>query len=355
MKPIELHNFPGREVIWNDKNYLYFGGTSYLGLQSLDGFTQTYSRNLLIYGTHYGASRNSNIRLGTYHKAEAYLADWIGAEASLCMSSGYLAGQLVTEYLLSSGHKLFHAPGVHSALSRGFSEVYSDYTTLRKALENHLATNPEATPAVLLDSIIIQEDSFPYYGDLKNLPLENCILVADDSHGIGVVGIKGSGTYEKLIELGARELILCCSLGKSMGIPAGCVAGNAGRIEQFRKTAFFGGASPPQAAGLATIVEKETLIQEAIQLLHHNNTTFLSTLNHGHNLQYIENYPVYECTDEELFEYLFEKGIIITSFRYPSETDPPQNRIVISAFHTKTDLSLLSSAINNFYRDHTIK
>ena len=86
-----IQRIPDREIFIEGKPYLYFGGTAYLGLQNYAPFKTLYLKNVSEYGMHYGASRKSNIKLNIYEQAEQQLAEWVGSEGCLTMSSGYLA------------------------------------------------------------------------------------------------------------------------------------------------------------------------------------------------------------------------------------------------------------------------
>jgi len=94
---IYIDGFPGRELELDQKRYLYFGGTSYLGLQTHKKFQDMYISNIRKYGTNYGASRKSNVRISVYEATENYLSHFVGSEACCTLSSGYLAGQLVRQ------------------------------------------------------------------------------------------------------------------------------------------------------------------------------------------------------------------------------------------------------------------
>ena len=52
-----LEHNPGRSFTSNGVEYLYFGGTSYLGLQTHPDFLKGYAENILKYGSSHGASR----------------------------------------------------------------------------------------------------------------------------------------------------------------------------------------------------------------------------------------------------------------------------------------------------------
>ena len=131
-------SFPGRSVMVENKEYLYFGGTSYLGLQTDTTFQDIFIKNTRIFGTNYGASRKSNVQISVFEKAENHLAKLVGSEACITLSSGYLAGQLVSQFLSNSKHPFFYAPNTHSALYQHKIKTYDTFAALNTALRAQL-------------------------------------------------------------------------------------------------------------------------------------------------------------------------------------------------------------------------
>ena len=206
-----IDHFPGVILDIDKVKYRYFGGTAYLGLQADPVFQELFIGHVKNYGTAYGASRKSNIRLAIYDKAERFLADWTGSEAAATLSSGYLAGQLVAKHFNTDKFKAFYAPNCHSALfleKEGSipPKPYVTYTTLGIAVRQHLDVKQARTPVVFLDAIDFSGTSYPEFEGIKSLPLEDIVLVVDDSHGIGLVGPGGAGVYPLLKQLNVQRI-----------------------------------------------------------------------------------------------------------------------------------------------------
>ncbi len=210
-----IDGFPGREIIIGDKKYLYFGGTAYLGLQTDDKFQDLFISTLENMARTTVLPRKSNVRLSIYEKAESLLADVVGSDTALTLSSGYLAGQFIAQNFNKPEYKLFYAPNTHAALYNNYNKPFSTFSELNQAIKEHLKQNDKVIPVVFLDSIDFKECNYPEFKGLKKLPLNQLILVVDDSHGIGIIGTKGEGVYRTLQKFHAKELIVCCSLGKS--------------------------------------------------------------------------------------------------------------------------------------------
>mgnify|MGYP001817891796 CR=1 FL=1 len=122
-----------------------------------------------------------------------------------------------------------------------------------------------------------------------------CILVADDSHGLGVCGSRGRGSWEALQKFNFKKLLLCSSLGKALGITAGMVAGPARILDELRKTPFFEGASPAPPAGVATlgVALSEGWYEKQYKRLVQNTTYFYKLTNPLQLLKSQPPYPVF--------------------------------------------------------------
>ena len=343
-----IDSFPGRKIVIEGTAYLYFGGTAYLGLQTDTEFQEIYIHNVKRYGTSYGASRKSNVRLSIYNETEEYLANMVGSEACITLSSGYLAGQLVSKFFDAEAYRSFYAPNSHSALFTSKTKQYTTFTTLNIALREHLASRHAEIPVVFMDAIDFSGSNYPDFEGLKWLPLEDIILVVDDSHGIGVVGENGTGVYRILQKLRPKELVVCCSLGKGFGIQAGAIFGTATRISNLTKTDFFGGASPAAPANVATLIAADAIYSEKRSVLQKNITLFRDCLNDISQFRYMENYPTYCFGDPQRTRFLEKHQIIITDFSYPDEDTARVNRIVLSAAHLEDDILRLTAVLNQY-------
>ncbi|MGB7393983.1 MAG: aminotransferase class I/II-fold pyridoxal phosphate-dependent enzyme [Pricia sp.] len=342
-----VESFPGREIVLKGKKYLYFGGTAYLGLQTDEDFQQLFIENIRKYGTNYGASRQSNVRISLFEQAENHLADFVGAEACATVSSGYLAGQWVAQALNNKTHRFFYAPNSHCAMAPVKTKHYTTFTALNIAIREHLRDrqNPP-TPVVFLDAIDFSGCNYPDFEPLQLLPLDKILLVVDDSHGIGIVGKKGEGIYRMLSRLTIGELLVCCSLGKGFAIQGGAVFGRRERISELMNTPFFGGASPAAPAALATLMDAESLYSQKRKKLRKNIALFRESLKNPKKFSGMKNHPAFSFADVQLTEYLEQNGILLTHFPYPDDQAHVMSRIVLSAHHREEDVARLTGLLN---------
>ncbi|MCL5244922.1 aminotransferase class I/II-fold pyridoxal phosphate-dependent enzyme [Cellulophaga sp. 20_2_10] len=343
-----VSSFPARKITVDGSKKLYFGGTAYLGLQKHKKFLKVYINTIKKYGTNYGASRKSNIKISIYDKAEKHLAKIVTSEACVTVSSGYLAGQLVCDYLKSEGHSLFYAPNSHIALHQQKTKNYDTYKELTNAIENHLKET-DIPPVVLLDSIDFNGLNYPSFNGLKKLPLDKIILVADDSHALGLPLNNGTGCYAQLHKLNPKELLVCSSLGKGFAIQAGAVFGKTKRIEQLKNTAFFGGASPATPANLATLVDANAIYIKRQKKLRQHILQFSEGLQAKDEFSYMPEHAAFTYSNQNITTYLEKHNIIVTSFNYPDKDSPTMSRIVVSAHHKKKDITKIVHLINTLF------
>ncbi|TMU57019.1 aminotransferase class I/II-fold pyridoxal phosphate-dependent enzyme [Flagellimonas algicola] len=343
-----IDSYPGRTIYKNWKEYLYFGGTSYLGLQLDKEFQDLYIKNLRKYGTNYGASRKSNIQLKIFEEAETHLAKLAGSESCITLSSGYLAAQLVVQALVKQGHPAIAVPNAHIALSTDNVIQTASPKEFHTKLSEILNLDKNIVPVILFDTIDFSKGQYPDFELLRQLPLDKIILVGDDSHGIGIVGTQGNGCYSMLKQLEPVQLIVCSSLGKGLGIQAGAVFGDKAAVAMLRDTSFFGGASPASPAFLSTLLNAGDIYNKRRGILM-KHLEFMEGIPHFKQLfTHITGHPTFEFCNPELAKFLEQNGFIFTNFNYPDDNGPIVSRIVLSAYHKKEDIHKLADCLHNF-------
>jgi 8-amino-7-oxononanoate synthase len=337
------NQLPSRIFTTNQQEYLWFSGTSYLGMPHHQGFRENFAKALSQYGMSWGSSRNSNIRLDIYEKAEIELAKFAQMPATLTVSSGMWAGQLVINFLQKPDTKFFFAPKTHPALWEGSSLQLEDWEKglnysewASKIFEKVRECNAE--------NIVICSDSVgsPYveafdFQWINELPEgRNITVVVDASHSFGIKnGIVSRST----------KFIITASLNKAMGMTGGVILSDSETISSIRQSPMFAGASPMMPALLETFVNSLDYFKEQQQKLFKNIAYFNSLIPQDFFFDSIENYPAY-CTHQSgVHEYLKENGIMTACFPYPTATDLPVTRLVISALHLEEDLEKLAGVL----------
>jgi 7-keto-8-aminopelargonate synthetase-like enzyme len=342
---LKTHSIPGRTIRLDGREHLYFSGAAYLGMAQHPVFQEYLREGLAAYGAHFGGSRKSNIQLAIFEEVEEYLARCTGMESALVFSSGTLAGQVLLK-ALSGEAILSAAPGVHPALwGEGAVPGNGDWGSwAEQAAEACQQSGPPlALLSNALDPLSVREYDFSFLRDIQ--PRRRVLLIVDDSHGFGLRGIEGAGIFPSLSTLTHVECLGISSLGKACGIPAGAVFGPRHWIQRIWDGPFFGGASPAPAPYLHAFLRAGDLYALQRQTLREQVQHFLHHLPQAVHLRHIPDFPVFFSADEALSPRLEAKGIVLSSFRYPSAEDPVFTRIVINSLHTRADLEKLLEAL----------
>ncbi|MCH7397421.1 aminotransferase class I/II-fold pyridoxal phosphate-dependent enzyme [Belliella sp. DSM 107340] len=347
MEPIFQNNKIDRTIWAEGRECLYFSGTSYLGMSASDAFASYVNIGMQQFGLSHGLSRINNVRLKIYQDFELFFAKNAGAENALVFSSGFLAGHAATSFLENEVDAIFIAPDTHPAvLPNSYKKhIYPNAKSWIHACQEFDKNNFGKKLLILANAVDALKPEIHDFSWIEALSGRNeYMLLIDDSHAFGTTGIDIFGTYSKWKKLPV-ELLISGSLGKGLGIPAGIVLGSEKIIEKLSQQAIFRGASPPPPAYLWAFLNAQTLYQNQHKKLKHN-ISFFKSIASGLNLQTCDHdFPVFRLFVEDITQRLLNNDIVISSFPYPSPSDPAVHRLVISAWHEEKDLLDLKAAL----------
>jgi 8-amino-7-oxononanoate synthase len=351
LKTFQTDCLPGRLATVAGRTYRWASGTDYLGLAHCPQYRRALAEGIERYGTHFGSSRNNTLRLRIFEDLETDLAAYCGAPAALTTSSGLGAGQTLLRYLRQSRPDavVLYAPGVHPAL---WGE---DYQPTPGPLPDWLAELPRRVAAlaprpvlVCLDSVGSPHTARVPLGALREVP-ENALVLVDDSHGLGLLGPDGRGSYADLLPLGARVYVVS-SLNKALGTPAGLILGPTAELAALRRYPLFSGASPlPPAYAYALrqvlpdLPARHAALQAGIR-------TFVEALGEAvAGFAWLNGYPAFTTATPGLHEHLLAADILTACFPYPGPTDPAITRLVVTPLHLPADLRYLAESCRAFF------
>ncbi len=197
------------------------------------------------------------------HQAlEEALADFLGREAVVLTSSGYLANLAALTALAGRGDtivqdRLCHASLVDAARLSGAQlkrYPHGDAAAARRQL-----SGTDGHRLLVTDGVFSMDGDAALLTELAALARdEQATLVVDDAHGIGVLGEGGGGLCE-LQNLGEDEVpVLIGTLGKAFGAAGAFIAGTRALIEHLEnhgRSVIYSTALPPVTveAGLAAL------------------------------------------------------------------------------------------------------
>ncbi|CAH8286901.1 7-keto-8-aminopelargonate synthetase-like enzyme [Mariniflexile fucanivorans] len=336
-----IDGVPDREIIINGKPFLYFGGTSYLGLSSNEAFQNNVISGIKKWGTAYGSSRNANIKLAVFNKAEHLFAKLIGADAAVTCSSGTLAGKLVLDYLSKNINGFYHYPKTHPAILHPNSKpVFVD-----GKLHPNLLTNTFETIVITVDAFLgleVMPTSFNFLNDISSH--KKIILVVDESHSLGIFGNYFETVFSTISNEKLFKKIIVSSLGKALGISGGIIAADEDFIDGLKEEPNFVSSSSINPAYLEAFLGSQEIIKIQQKKLKSNLAFLFDGLNLNSDFKFHKNYPVIYCINEEISNFLLTKNMVITNFKYPTYKKV-MSRIVITANHTEADLYSLKQAL----------
>lgn len=350
----QIQKIPSRTVQTEKGEYLWFGGTSYLGIPYNAHFQELVKFGLENYGANWGSSRNNPLQLSIYSEVETFLADFAKAPSALTVSSGMLAGQIVLKYLETKypNAPTIYAPRVHPALwGRNFVPNPKSFVEFIEKINSQIATIQSDTVTIVTDSVSSPHFEKYNFKWVKNLTKNKQInLVIDDSHSLGVMNVKGEGIYPTIKPNENVNLVVVASLNKALGVPAGVIYGEKEFNKEISQTGFFSGCSPISPAFAYACTHAKEIYENTLIDLRNNIEYFKSNLSKSIELENLEGHPAFCFEKQGLPEYLKNKNILVPSFGYPRPSDKPITRLIISSLHRKYDLDLITNAINEYYK-----
>ena len=339
MKPVIIHSGYQPGVYVDQKKHLFFGGTSYLGLNYHPKILDLFCEGLKIWGLNNGASRNNNIQLSIYIEAEKTLAKDYQTEAAVTFSSGWLAAQVAVE-VLSKNRDCVYINDVHPALNAHNHAVLA----IQNAV-NYINLSNQTNFLIVSNSLNnVMPQIFDFSALSQLLPSKNVVLLLDHSHGFGVLNYKWEAIIKNINP--NIDVVICGSLAKGLSLDAGVVLGSSHWVSQIKLSATFNGASPCSAASLYTYINSKALRKQALTQLTTNLNYVYACLSND-NFYWTPSFPVLVVKNPVLVQKLIANKVLFTSFPYPYSNSPTINRLVISSAHSKKQLKKLLDILNN--------
>ena len=254
-----MNSGPGPETIINGKRVLYFGGTSYLGLQTHPEVIRAAQQALTEYGVGSATGRSKYGTTPLHLEVEKTACHLFGTEDAIYLSSGYLSNIAGFQSLCQLGRfdAMFLDENAHWSITDFayalqkpvFTFAHRDPESLNSKIKVELKAHQR--PLVATDG------AFPTLAQIAPLPAylkvveayDGCLWI-DDAHAMGMLGPHGRGTYDHY-GMKSPRLYLGGTTSKSFGGHGGLVVGTTEFIEPIREGHVVNGSSAPAAASAA--------------------------------------------------------------------------------------------------------
>ncbi|HEX3261967.1 MAG TPA: 8-amino-7-oxononanoate synthase [Pseudonocardia sp.] len=242
-----------------DEPLLDLAGNDYLGLSTDPRIVEGAVAATRAWGA---GSTGSRLVTGTttlHGELEAELAAFVGAEAALVFSSGYLANLGVVTALSGPGTLVVSDAANHASLVDACRLARARIVVTPRddpaAVDALLAARTEERALVVTDTVNSVDGAFAPLPELHAVcRARGALLVVDEAHGLGVVGPGGRGLLAEHGLAGADDVVATVTLSKALGSQGGAVVGPAGVIAHLVDTArsfIFDTGLAPACVGAA--------------------------------------------------------------------------------------------------------
>ena len=245
----------GVEVRIGSETLLAFCSNDYLGLAQHPAVIAAFKAGADRYGVGAGASHLVSGHSAAHHALEEELADFVGAKRALLFSTGYMANLGVMSALCGRETTIFEDRLNHASLidaARLTRAKVKRYPHADIARLDRLLTDTPGQKFITTDTVFSMDGDMAPLKELHRLAERHgAWLLADDAHGLGVLGKDGRGSLERFGVPLAPPTILMGTLGKAFGVFGAFVAGEAALIEtliQQARTYIYTTALPPAVA-----------------------------------------------------------------------------------------------------------
>jgi len=341
------------------KDYLYFGGTNYLGLAHRVELLHAAGKAFASFGWSAGASRLTSGENVFLLELESALASFGQAEAAVVLPAGFMANQAVVEGLDSHVAVWVASSAAHSSIHAALKHAHGKLVIVESQSEINLDLIRRHYKIGLAEPIaVFAEPIEAFDGKLADVPQilaslgDGDYLILDEAQSFGVLGEQGRGALEhfNLASRGAR-LLRSGTFSKAVGTYGGFVMAADELIFEIKENAscLRGSTSLPPLLCAAT--------REALRLMQDDRAGTIKRLKS--NINYLNQllldaeiisvqaqvpifYLPFNKTVLRLRQTLVEKGVYFPPMSsYFAGADEVGLRWTIQAGHSKTELRRL--------------
>lgn len=268
---------PGPETVIDGLRYLYFGGTSYLGLAAHPEVIEAGCAAARRFGLHTATTRAGFGTNPPVREVERRAAEYFGTEDAFYFMSGYLSNHILVAALASRADAVLVDESAHYCVAEAARLAGVPAIPFRHRDPDDLARRARDKQRVLVmaDAVGPSSGLLAPVTDYQRV-LEGCpggMLLLDDAHGFGVLGEDGRGWLDELglwpgVNGGGAEggvkIAVGGTMSKALGGFGGIIPGTREFVARARAAShYFDGASaPPSAVAGATAKALEIVMRE---------------------------------------------------------------------------------------------
>jgi glycine C-acetyltransferase len=305
-----------------------------------------------------------------HRELETKLAAFLGFEDTQLYSSCFDANGAIFEGLLGEedaiiSDALNHASiidGIRLCKAQRFRYANSDMADLEAQLQAADAAGARFK-LVVTDGVFSMDGYIARLGEICDLAEKyKAMVMVDDSHAVGFMGINGRGTHEHCGVMG-RVDFLTGTFGKALGgASGGYIAGKQVTIDWLRQKArpylFSNSVAPSIVAATLRVLDLLKNSGDLIQRVHENARYFRAGMEKAGFKLLPGEHPIvpvmlYEAPlAQEFAKRLLDEGVYVIGFFFPVVPKGlARIRTQLSAAHTREDLDLAIAAFTKVGRE----
>lgn len=360
---IEYEPIDSTHVMVNGQACLMLASNNYLGLTHHEQVKQVAIDAVIAYGTGSGGARLTTGTHPLYKLLEEELASFKGTESAVVFNTGYMANVGTITALAGKNDVIFSDELNHASIIDGCrmskaSTVVYQHNNMDQLKECLATTNCTGRRLIVTDGVFSMDGDIAPLDEIVELAEQyEAMVMVDDAHALGVIGLGGRGTVS-YFGLEGRVAVQMGTLSKSLGSEGGYVAGSTKLINYLKnksRSFIFSTALSPAtiAAAYAALEMLRNHPDLVTKLL--DNTCYLRTKlieggwKVGKGITPILPILVGEASAaNHLALELKSAGLIISAIRPPTvPAGTSRLRITVSAAHNKLELSEAAIKINS--------
>ncbi|MFE7328137.1 aminotransferase class I/II-fold pyridoxal phosphate-dependent enzyme [Streptomyces sp. NPDC057565] len=237
---------------------MMLGSNNYLGLADHPLVIEGARRALERFGAGSTGSRLLNGTIDLHLELEAEIADWFGTEAAIVFTTGHQANLGTVGALVGRGDVIVSDSDAHASLHDAgkFTDAQSvrfRHNDIDNLAEKLAAAAKHGRPAmVTVDGVYSMEGDLAPIDQIAEVCLEhNALLLVDEAHSVGVLGLNLTGVTELYGKAGKTPL-RTGTFSKSIASTGGFAVGSHDLIDAIRtngRALLFTAAGVPAAVG----------------------------------------------------------------------------------------------------------
>ena len=351
--------------------YLYFGGTNYLGLAHREELFNAARNAFSTYGFSSGASRLTSGENEILLALESELADFAKVEAALTLPAGFMSNQAVLEGLDDEVDLWVISNRAHSSIRAAVKKTrkqvieIDDLYAAELSLRHHPAIEADAdlNLGVFVEPVDALTGRVNRIDHLIKKAWAQDFIVIDEAQSFGILGENGRGALEHFRVPRAQNIVRTGTFSKAIGTYGGFILAANSVIDliKSRSDAYRGSTSMPPLL-CASSRESLRLIREDRSILSNlkGNIEFLNNLlveakllersPNGDGDANFQCTPIYyllsfDNVSEKRME-LFDKSICLPSMsNYFLGTKEMGLRFTIQSSHSLSELEALAQRL----------